>query len=81
MALSSALTEMTTEPYKVKNIDLAAFGCKDLDLSEIEIPGLKSFREQHGGVATEEFSAPNGRQKRRVLRHSSTLSPSTTTPS
>merc|ERR1711871_381609 len=48
MALSSALTEMTTEPYKVKNIDLAAFGRKDLDLSEIEMPGLMAFREEYG---------------------------------
>lgn len=48
MALSSALTEMTTEPYKVKNIDLAAFGRKDLDLSEIEMPGLMAFREEFG---------------------------------
>merc|ERR1712022_77024 len=48
MALSSALTEMTAEPYKVKNIDLAAFGRKDLDLSEIEMPGLMAFREEFG---------------------------------
>jgi adenosylhomocysteinase len=32
----------------VKNIDLAAFGRKDLDLSEIEMPGLMAFREEFG---------------------------------
>merc|ERR1711981_582244 len=39
---------MTDEPYKVKNIDLAAFGRKDLDMSEIEMPGLMAFREEFG---------------------------------
>jgi len=42
------LTTFTQEPYKVKNIDLAAFGRKDLDLSEIEMPGLMAFREEFG---------------------------------
>jgi adenosylhomocysteinase len=39
---------MTTEGYKVKDIGLAAFGRKDLDLSEIEMPGLMAFREEYG---------------------------------
>ena len=40
----------TTEalPYKVKNIDLADFGRKDIELSEIEMPGLMALREQYG---------------------------------
>jgi len=42
------LTSMTEEPYKVKDISLAAFGRKDLDMSEIEMPGLMSFREEFG---------------------------------
>jgi len=46
--LSANLTTMTDEPYKVKNIDLAAFGRKDLDLSEVEMPGLMAFREEYG---------------------------------
>jgi len=45
--LSANLTTMTDEPYKVKNIDLAAFGRKDLDLSEVEMPGLMAFREEY----------------------------------
>merc|ERR1711981_538562 len=45
---SMELTSMTDEPYKVKNIDLAAFGRKDLDMSEIEMPGLMAFREEFG---------------------------------
>jgi adenosylhomocysteinase len=42
------LTSITSEPYKVKDIGLAAFGRKDLDLSEVEMPGLMSFREEFG---------------------------------
>merc|ERR1712072_537722 len=47
MALTAQLTTMTEEPYKVKNIDLAAFGRKDLELSEVEMPGLMAFREEY----------------------------------
>merc|ERR1712178_638992 len=43
-----SLTTFTGEPYKVKDIGLAAFGRKDLDLSEIEMPGLMAFREEYG---------------------------------
>jgi adenosylhomocysteinase len=46
--MATVLTEMTTEGYKVKDIGLAAFGRKDLDLSEIEMPGLMAFREEYG---------------------------------
>merc|ERR1719506_2581903 len=46
--MSVDLTTFTQEPYKVKNIDLAAFGRKDLDMSEIEMPGLMAFREEYG---------------------------------
>jgi adenosylhomocysteinase len=47
-ALTDGLSTLTTEPYKVKNIDLAAFGRKDLDMSEVEMPGLMAFREEFG---------------------------------
>merc|ERR1712178_253038 len=47
-AMATELTVMTQEPYKVKDINLAAFGRKDLDLSEIEMPGLMAFREEFG---------------------------------
>jgi len=33
----------------VKDINLAAFGRKDIELSEIEMPGLMSFRDEFGG--------------------------------
>merc|ERR1711998_434920 len=42
------LTSITSEPYKVKDIGLAAFGRKELDLAEIEMPGLMAFREEYG---------------------------------
>merc|ERR1711959_412942 len=45
---SMELTSITQEPYKVKDIGLAAFGRKDLDMSEIEMPGLMAFREEFG---------------------------------
>merc|ERR1712178_394487 len=47
-AMATELTVMTQEPYKVKDINLAAFGRKDLDLSEIEMPGLMAFRTEFG---------------------------------
>ena len=34
--------------YKVKNIELAAFGRKEIELAEIEMPGLMSLREKYG---------------------------------
>merc|ERR1711966_242491 len=42
------LTSITSEPYKMKDIGPAAFGRKDLELSEIEMPGLMSFRDEFG---------------------------------
>merc|ERR1712216_1089734 len=42
------LTSITSEPYKVKDISLSAFGRKDIELSEIEMPGLMSFRDEFG---------------------------------
>merc|ERR1712178_498489 len=42
----SSLTEITEEPYKVKDIGLAAFGRKELDLAEVEMPGLMAFRKE-----------------------------------
>merc|ERR1712159_62129 len=49
MALSAELTSITEEKYKVKDIGLAAFGRKDIELSEVEMPGLMAFREEFGG--------------------------------
>jgi len=46
--MSVELTSITEEPYKVKDIGLAAFGRKDIELSEVEMPGLMAFREEFG---------------------------------
>lgn len=35
-------------PYKVKDISLAAWGRKEIDLAEAEMPGLMSLREEYG---------------------------------
>lgn len=35
-------------PYKVKDISLAAWGRKEMDLAEAEMPGLMALREQYG---------------------------------
>jgi len=43
----STLTSITQEPYKVKDIGLAAFGRKELDLAEVEMPGLMNFRTEN----------------------------------
>jgi len=37
-----------TEEYKVKDIDLADFGRKELDIAEKEMPGLIAVREKYG---------------------------------
>ena len=44
---------MSTAPaealaYKVKNINLAAFGRKEIELAEKEMPGLMALREKYG---------------------------------
>jgi len=36
-------------PFKVKDIKLADFGRKELDLAEVEMPGLMACREEWGG--------------------------------
>ena len=40
----------TTEtlPYKVKDISLAEFGRKEIQLAENEMPGLMALREKYG---------------------------------
>ena len=37
-----------TEKYKVKDISLADWGRKEIDLAEAEMPGLMSLREEYG---------------------------------
>ncbi|MDW3646229.1 MAG: adenosylhomocysteinase [Bacteroidia bacterium] len=44
------MSEVTTQylPYKVKDISLAAWGRKEIELAEAEMPGLMSIREEYG---------------------------------
>ena len=37
-----------TEDFKVKDISLAAFGRKEIEIAEKEMPGLMSLRQKHG---------------------------------
>jgi adenosylhomocysteinase len=39
---------MMSQDYVVKNIDLAAFGRKELDIAETEMPGLMALRTEYG---------------------------------
>ncbi len=36
-------------PYKVKDISLADWGRKEIELAEAEMPGLMSLREEYKG--------------------------------
>ncbi len=44
----STTTETTYVPYKVKDIDLAEWGRKEISLAEAEMPGLMKIREEYG---------------------------------
>jgi adenosylhomocysteinase len=39
---------MTTLPYKVADLSLAEFGRKEIDLAQVEMPGLMALREEYG---------------------------------
>ena len=38
----------TALPYKVKDISLAEWGRKEIELAEAEMPGLMALREEYG---------------------------------
>ncbi|MBT6120840.1 adenosylhomocysteinase [bacterium] len=42
------MTTMTTTDYKVKDIGLADFGRREIEISEHEMPGLMSLRKRYG---------------------------------
>ncbi len=42
--------ETTKLSYKVKDISLAAWGRKEMDLAEAEMPGLMALREEFGAA-------------------------------
>lgn len=39
---------MDAEDYKVANINLSDWGRKEIDIAEIEMPGLMSTRKEYG---------------------------------
>jgi adenosylhomocysteinase len=44
------MSETTALPYKVKDLDLAAWGRKEMQLAEAEMPGLMALREEYGAT-------------------------------
>ena len=42
------MSNKTYIPFKVKDISLADWGRKEMDLAEAEMPGLMSLREEYG---------------------------------
>ncbi len=42
-------TQVDTIPFKIADINLAEYGRKELDLAEIEMPGLMALREEYKG--------------------------------
>ena len=47
MSVSSNLTKSL--PYKVKDMSLAEFGRKEIDIAEKEMPGLMAIRKKYAG--------------------------------
>jgi adenosylhomocysteinase len=41
---------MESLPYKVKDLSLAEWGRKEIELAEKEMPGLMSLREKYGNT-------------------------------
>ena len=39
---------MDAEDYKVKDISLAEWGRKEIEIAEVEMPGLMASREEYG---------------------------------
>ena len=51
------------QDYLVKDLSLAAFGRKEMELAEYEMPGLMALREKYG---KEKPLAPNTKEENRV---------------
>ena len=47
-------TEIAAEtlPYKVRDISLAEFGRKEIEIAEKEMPGLMAIRKKYASVKT-----------------------------
>ena len=50
---------MAYVPYKVKDMSLAEWGRKEIQLAEAEMPGLMALRAEYGGLPPHDH--PNGR--------------------
>ena len=46
--MNAALTPLPTDAYAVADLSLAAWGRKELDMAETEMPGLMSIRKEYG---------------------------------
>ena len=44
------MSTVSALPYKVANIELAELGRKEIEIAEIEMPGLMALREKHGAA-------------------------------
>ena len=40
--------DVTTKSFKVKDINLASWGRKEIELAEAEMPGLMALRDEYG---------------------------------
>jgi adenosylhomocysteinase len=47
-ATATTTTATTSPPYKVADIGLAAFGRREIDLAQVEMPGLMALRQEYG---------------------------------
>src|SRR5574344_2894020 len=48
LMIHSSMSFLTTEKYKVADMQLAAFGRKEIELAEFEMPGLMALRDKYG---------------------------------
>jgi adenosylhomocysteinase len=47
-ATATTTTATTSPPYKVADIGLADFGRREIDLAQVEMPGLMALRQEYG---------------------------------
>ena len=45
---TTATTTAASPPYKVADISLADFGRREIDLAQVEMPGLMALRQEYG---------------------------------
>lgn len=49
MSTAAMTAPQASEDYKVKDMSLAAYGRKEIELAEVEMPGLMALREEYKG--------------------------------